>query len=161
MTASLRYAQPLLTAAINAGFRESGVQGLRNLDDLDACPMVAIRTAGIALESVIGYKDRDEAASATAVVDENYLRLLIDLANERFKLNTERTERFRTCLREAMDAFDAKQQIERNWEAAEDRARRKRQEGLRIQSDRRYKADAQKKKAKRDVFEDITSLNVD
>ncbi|KAL2042679.1 hypothetical protein N7G274_004438 [Stereocaulon virgatum] len=54
MAASLYHAQPILTAAINAGFRESGIQSLKNLDDANAFPMVAIRTAGLALESIVG-----------------------------------------------------------------------------------------------------------
>src|SRR5271170_7368875 len=66
MAASLKHAQPVLAAAINAGFRESGVLSLRNLDDPDACPMIAIRTAGLGLESIIGCSHAlSEKASTT------------------------------------------------------------------------------------------------
>ncbi|KAL8879587.1 MAG: hypothetical protein Q9192_008200, partial [Flavoplaca navasiana] len=40
-TASLSHAAPILSAAISAGFRESGVQSLKNLSDPNAIPMVA------------------------------------------------------------------------------------------------------------------------
>ncbi|KAL9576246.1 MAG: hypothetical protein Q9212_007259, partial [Teloschistes hypoglaucus] len=53
-TASLHHAAPVLKAAISAGFRESGVQSLKNLTDPNALPMVAIRSAGLAFESLIG-----------------------------------------------------------------------------------------------------------
>ncbi|KAL8875598.1 MAG: hypothetical protein Q9192_009023, partial [Flavoplaca navasiana] len=42
-TASLSHAAPILSAAISAGFRESGVQSLKNLTDPNAIPMVAVR----------------------------------------------------------------------------------------------------------------------
>ncbi|OQV07716.1 hypothetical protein CLAIMM_12111 [Cladophialophora immunda] len=52
--ATLRHARPLLAAAVNAGFRESGVQSLRALDDAEHGVMVAVRTAGLAFETLVG-----------------------------------------------------------------------------------------------------------
>jgi tRNA wybutosine-synthesizing protein 3 len=54
MTASLHHAQPIVAAAINAGFRESGVQSLKNLSDGNVFPMVAVRSAGLRVESLVG-----------------------------------------------------------------------------------------------------------
>lgn len=79
MTASLHHAQPILAAAINAGFRESGVQSLKNLSDGNAFPMVAVRSAGLRVESLVGVcYDRGggdggdgEGASHHEVLDED------------------------------------------------------------------------------------------
>jgi tRNA wybutosine-synthesizing protein 3 len=99
MTASLKHAQRVLSAAINAGFRESGVQSLRNLDDQETCPMVAVRTSGLALESIIGYlEDGEDVNNIRCVVSEGYLRMVVGMINQRFEANTERTLRFRDHL---------------------------------------------------------------
>lgn len=96
MTASLRHAQSILSAAINAGFRESGVQSLKNLDDPNAFPMVAVRTAGLALGSTIGYSQEtvNGENEVRAMVSEQYLEMLLSIANARFSANTERIKRF-------------------------------------------------------------------
>ncbi|OXV11986.1 hypothetical protein Egran_00250 [Elaphomyces granulatus] len=120
MAATLEHARPVLAAASSAGFRESGLQSLRCLDaagghhhqGADASPIVAVRSSGLFLESIIGYtccpdddEDDDSIAhdpvSPTAIhclVTEEYLRLLVSIANERFTTNSERIGRFRTHL---------------------------------------------------------------
>ena len=120
MAATLKHARPVLAAASSAGFRESGLQSLRCLDaagehrrqGADASPIVAVRSSGLFLESIIGYtccpdddEDDDSIAhnpvSPTAIhclVTEEYLRLLVSIANERFTTNSERIGRFRTHL---------------------------------------------------------------
>jgi tRNA wybutosine-synthesizing protein 3 len=148
MAASLKHAQPVLAAAINAGFRESGVQSLRNLDDPDACPMIAIRTVGLGLESIIGCSHAlSEKASTTydkkdgfdadavheAIVSEEYLNILVRLANERFVVNAERIQRFRSCLGEAMATHTKKRARCSNWMSVESRREHKRQAGLQLQ----------------------------
>ncbi|KAK3169058.1 hypothetical protein OEA41_005506 [Lepraria neglecta] len=155
-TASLHHAQPILAAAINAGFRESGIQSLKNLDDAKAFPMVAIRSSGLALESIVGsmrdcmedlgslsednggYSNDEEVHS---LVREDYLDLLIKLANERFKTNTERMRRFEEDLfrREGGSALGSP------WEDGKDRQERKRAEGLKQQEElRRKKVDGKR-----------------
>ena len=155
MTASLHHAQPILAAAINAGFRESGIQSLKNLDDANAFPMVAIRSSGLALESIVGsmrdcmedigslsedssgYSNDEEVHS---LVREDYLDLLIKLANERFKTNAERMRRFEEDLfrREGSGLGSP-------WEDGKDRQERKRAEGLKQQEKlRRKKADGER-----------------
>lgn len=143
MAATLPAAGPVLTAASAAGFRESGLQSLRCLCyataaivnssgggaatddeavDASACPVVAVRSAGLALESVIGYVERrlvpgsssgggntttnkqgtaeteTEVDFPRSLVSESYLRLLLDAANARFARNEERKARFRDRL---------------------------------------------------------------
>jgi len=147
MTASLHHAQPVLTAAINAGFRESGVQSLKALDDVNSFPMVAVRSAGLALESVVGAchevdqddgEDEDEKEldevdeyeddeTVYSLVSEEYCEMLLKLANERFKSNAKRMERF------GDDLFSRKAGHASDWEDSEARKERKRAEGLKKQ----------------------------
>lgn len=101
MAASLHHAQPVLTAAINAGFRESGIQSLKNLEDPKSFPMVAIRSSGLALETLIGtYNDNDAVSKVNdlvpvdGIITEDGLELLLKLANARFETNHDRTRRF-------------------------------------------------------------------
>lgn len=133
MTASLQHAQPILAAAINAGFRESGIQSLKNLEDHNAFPMLAIRTAGLAFESLIGVvqgrmqdptDDEEVEEHVTRIVSEAYLGLLVSIANERFKVNTERMRRFE------QDLFEREEGLGQAWEDSKSRQERKRAEGL-------------------------------
>ncbi|KAI9737923.1 MAG: hypothetical protein M1834_009293 [Cirrosporium novae-zelandiae] len=134
MAASLKHAQPVLSAAVNSGFRESGVQSLRNLDDPKACPMVAIRTNGLTLESIIGYAvTEDEQENLYSFVTEEYIQMLINIGNERFKANSQRIERFRTNL---LAAITPKKP---DREDPETRRARKREEGLRRKEEMRIK----------------------
>lgn len=138
MSASLHHAQPVLSAAINAGFRESGVQSLRNLADAEACPMVAVRTAGLALESVIGFGMEGQGREiAKSLVDEEYLRMLVAVANERFKANQERGERFIENLLSALAAKEDRRKENGRREESEARRMRKRKEGLQRQREQR------------------------
>ena len=126
MTASLHHAQPILSAAINAGFRESGVQSLKNLDDPNAFPMVAVRTAGLVLGAIIGYAQDIETGKAEVrtLVSEEYLGMLLRIANARFLANTERIQRFDDKL------FGVGTGHESVWEDPQSRRERKRAEGL-------------------------------
>ena len=156
MTASLHHAQPILAAAINAGFRESGIQSLKNLGDPNAFPMVAIRTAGLAFESVVGVvpnrrqdkKDGEEFDEhITRIVSEAYLELLIGIANERFKINVERSRRFE------QDLFKREEGHGQAWEDSKSRQERKRAEGLEQQQASRKEQRTQEK--------GVTSLDID
>jgi tRNA wybutosine-synthesizing protein 3 len=123
MAATLQHAQPVLAAASSAGFRESGLQSLRCLASLDdagdatslppsSFPMVAVRSSGLALESIIGCSSDDDQPSRSSegvpvtganslvqsLVTEEYLAMLVSIANERFIVNKARVSRFRTHL---------------------------------------------------------------
>ena len=125
MTASLHHAQPVLSAAISAGFRESGIQSLKNINDPDSCPMVAVRSSGLALESLVGmmiHSGIEEEVSA--IVDEEYLTLILSLANQRLDSNAERIQRF------CKNLFEREDKIQSVWEDSVIRKERKRAEGL-------------------------------
>lgn len=133
MCASLHHARPLLSAAINAGFRESGVQSLKNLDDLEACPMVAIRTAGgLSLQSVIGFVESNELNEDRyyGLIPENHLKVLFEAANAKFEANSQLPRIFRNCLKDALETQQSKALRNIRWEDPIDRKIRKRQEGL-------------------------------
>ncbi|EXJ62946.1 hypothetical protein A1O7_03390 [Cladophialophora yegresii CBS 114405] len=162
--ASLFHARPLLSAAINAGFRESGVQSLRVLDpaEADKGVMVAVRTAGLGFDTVVGRvegrelegddgdgdtatpsQQHDETYDADGdtvpqpqhsetyrrMVGEEYLRMCVEVVNERFGWNEERRERFRAELKRAMER-EGEGLVDTGWEDKEARRRRKREEGL-------------------------------
>lgn len=158
MAASLYHAAPLLTAALNAGFRESGIQSLKNLSDPTSFPMLAIRSSGLALESVIGaYEDRDESyedrnqsfedqqksnedreedsgreREVDCLVSEEYLEMLVRVANQRFVVNGERTRRFEEEVFRRGEGEGEDGGVRREgWEDRGVRRERMRREGLR------------------------------
>ncbi|KAF7182660.1 hypothetical protein CNMCM7691_002321 [Aspergillus felis] len=145
MTATLHHAHPVLSAAATSGFRESGLQSLRCLEGENGpSPIVAVRSAGLSLESVIGYcessDEEDDASSKEPVirslVTEDYLQMLVAISNERFSINAERKERFRTsllhlCLREQACGSRTRPKAKpEGWEDPAARRERKRAEGL-------------------------------
>ncbi|KAL8661974.1 MAG: hypothetical protein Q9202_005100 [Teloschistes flavicans] len=152
-TASLHHASPILKAAIAAGFRESGVQSLKNLTDANALPMVAVRSAGLAFESLIGrvaaprrdlgsdnnnnnnnHDGGDEGGNREVVVEalvsEEYLEILMGIANARFAANGERMRRFERLLFNRAGDRDGGR-VDEGWEDGAKRRERKRAEGLR------------------------------
>ena len=151
MCASLHHAKPLLAAAVSSGFRESGVQSLKNLTDGEVCPMVAVRSAGLGFESVVGIVDDDDGGNGEhegwedgdgtsaqdqgaredrcrAVIGEDMLRLFVGVVNGRFVENERRRNRFMHELRRAMGNEE-----EVDWEDQAIRRQRKREEGIKAQ----------------------------
>jgi tRNA wybutosine-synthesizing protein 3 len=96
LSASLTDASKVLAAASAAGFRESGAMGLSANKDGSVTPMVAVRSNGLGLDSIIGYINRHE--EPICIVSEEHLHLLNTIANKRFEVNTERIERFHQAL---------------------------------------------------------------
>ncbi|KEQ65615.1 uncharacterized protein M437DRAFT_41233 [Aureobasidium melanogenum CBS 110374] len=96
LCASLESAQKLDTAALQSGFRESGISSI-STDNLRASTaMVAIRNTDLAFDSVIGYEADD--GKLIPMVTEAYMRVLVELCNEKFKVNKQKTEAFREAL---------------------------------------------------------------
>lgn len=89
-------------------------------------PMVAIRSMGLLLESLVG---EQVGARRSCSVTPDYLERLLDISNQRFQENTKRIARFRAAVLEATNAKTKKDGTE--WEDAEARRARKREEGLR------------------------------
>jgi tRNA wybutosine-synthesizing protein 3 len=128
LTASLDHAQTVLRAALSAGFRESGAVALTGSAQQPAMPIIAVRSIGLAFESMIGF---ESGGKRQAVVSEEYLRLLVQIANERFTENKKRMERFHAVLQTALAA--AKPGKHLDWEEAGARRERLRSEGLKRQ----------------------------
>jgi tRNA wybutosine-synthesizing protein 3 len=122
--------QRVLTAALSAGFRESGAVSLSASKSTEANPIVAVRSTGYSFDAIIGYQD--EQGENIALVDEAYLQTLVAISNERFQVNEERISRFRSAL---LNQYDRDRIVctatpKPDWEDAETRRQRKRQEGL-------------------------------
>ena len=81
---------------MQAGFRESGAINLTSYENQPTTPMVAVRSSGLGLDCLVGYVG--EGGRIFSFVSEEYLRLLVQTANERFKTNTDRITRFRSLL---------------------------------------------------------------
>ncbi|CZT00977.1 related to DUF207 domain protein [Rhynchosporium agropyri] len=132
LTASLQQAQLVLSAALQAGFRESGALNLTpsSGNNEPPIPMVGIRSMGLALESVIGFEDQGREI---CMVPEWQLRHMIEVSNQRFVENTKRIERFRTLLLEMSESGMGKERKGdgREWEDAGARRERKKAEGMR------------------------------
>ena len=107
----------MLAAALQAGFRESGAINLVEAGNKPVTPMVAVRTNGLAVDSIIGYTADDE--QLFTLVTESYLQSLIHIANERFSSNSERIDRFRQLLRAKYDKLESNER-----ELARKKARR-------------------------------------
>lgn len=155
LTASPQHAQLLLTCGLQAGFRESGAINLLppSSSSSTATPMVAIRSMGLGLESLIG---RETNGTKHCTVSGEYLKALIRIANERFIENARRIERFRVLLKKAalsggLDGGVTSSKGRRavvaageSWEDADARRERKRAEGLRRAEEVRRLKDEQK-----------------
>jgi tRNA wybutosine-synthesizing protein 3 len=128
-----------MKAALNAGFRESGIRNITTRPQQDGpMPHVAVRGMGLGLDSVIGYVDdhgeveHEAKLVIRSMVDEAYLRALVSITNTKFEENSRRTEAFRLellklCSREHTIGPEPNA---RQWEDAAARRERKRREGL-------------------------------
>lgn len=97
-------------------------------------PMVAIRSMGLSLESLVGHQDLD--GQRRRIVSAGYFKMLLQISNERFVENTKRIERFRTAFNEAAldpNASGIPKKLNpegKEWEDAAARRERLRAEGL-------------------------------
>ena len=118
------------------------------MEDPNAFPMVAIRSSGLAFESLVGFipnptADGDEVEEhITLTASETYLELLLGIANDRFRVNTERTQRFEQALFKKMEGLGP------GWEDEKSRQDRKRAEGLELQ---RMRQKAKKNRVQSDL----------
>jgi tRNA wybutosine-synthesizing protein 3 len=121
LAASLNEASSVLSAAFNAGFRESGAMSLPKPTAEESNLMVGVRSLGVSFDCIIGSQDdHDELHS---LVDDNYLRNMFAIANERFKTNKERINRFQIEVERMLECNISVEDVET-------RRRRKREEGL-------------------------------
>ena len=112
-------------------------------------PLVAVRSTGLALDSIIGYLQEhngmDPQTSMQSMVSEGYLQTLVALGNERFIENAKRTEHFRKNLLRLCDPSTARdggnERLSSSaWEEGATRRERKRAEGLQKQQELRARA---------------------
>lgn len=108
---------------MSAGFRESGIGAIS--DELDRI-MVAIRTNGLGLDSIIATVRND--GGMHLLVSSQHIRMLLQLANSRFAINKQRTDRFRDALLALQHAAEVPERPD--WEPAVERKARLRAEGL-------------------------------
>lgn len=129
LTDSVKEAQVALNAALAAGFRESGISGILDSKGQLSNPMVAVRSSGLAMDSIIGFQAAlDGIDRICAMVSESYLRTLVQVANERFKVNLHRVDRFRQAFMEQVGHHSLN--VASVFEPADVRKERKRREGL-------------------------------
>lgn len=149
LTASLAHAQLLLRCALAAGFRESGAVSVAPNDGSPetaasdhegSMPVVAVRSMGLGLASVVGVGvdgGGPTAARGRCIVSRSYLARLARVTDQRFATNRERTERFRVAVAAAMEKEQDPQACTKGgrshkpgWEDAAARKVRLRAEGL-------------------------------
>jgi tRNA wybutosine-synthesizing protein 3 len=126
----LEDSQHVLAAALGSGFRESGAVSLTPSRDGEINPMVAVRSSGYSFDAIIGYQS--DTGKNIALVDETYLQTLFNIANDRFRVNSERIKRFEVALHEQYhpESIPRADVNKPEWEAADVRKQRKREEGL-------------------------------
>ena len=129
LTESVKHAQLALNAALAAGFRESGISGILDSKHQPSNPMVAVRSSGLGMDSIIGFRTSDGGTDRiNPMVSESYLRTLIQVANERFHVNARRMERFRQAFLEQVGRCSLPDRDA--FEPTDVRKERKRKEGL-------------------------------
>ena len=133
LSSSPSNAQKALHAATAAGFRESGISNIVDDKSGPACPMVAVRSSGLAFDSIIGFQCPPTSSTGTSevhpMVSESYLRTLLHVANERLDINEQRKLRFREAF--LSQAFGVTTSASRpGFEPSAVRKERLRREGL-------------------------------
>ena len=125
LTASPEHAQLVIQAGMGAGFRETGaVSVLARRGEDEAMPMVAVRSMGLSFESLVGVES--DGRGRRCIVGDEYLGMIVRIANERFAENAKRIAR----LEAALELAFAPKGLE-GWEDTETRRERKRVEGFR------------------------------
>lgn len=103
-------------------------------------PIVAVRSMGLSLESLIGYEDAIEGRKL--LVPPEHLDILMQISDERFIENTRRIERFAAAFREALIMPVKRNAAGEEWEDSAARKERMRAEGLKRQAERKARASA-------------------
>ncbi|KAI5778721.1 methyltransferase TYW3-domain-containing protein [Geopyxis carbonaria] len=125
-TRNLETAQCIVSTALSCGFRESGI--MNSTTSRHRFPIVAVRCAGLSMDSPIGVYDEDTGAVRRLVSDET-LAVLVQFSNLKFEENIQRVQGLASTLEAAL--FEEASQTPTQWEDKEVRKARKRAEGLR------------------------------
>ena len=100
-----------------------------------------MRSSALASDTVIGYQD--SSGNLLSLVDESYLQQLVDVANDRFRANSEKKGKFRSALLNRYDSAKHAKTPSNEWEDPVVRKERKRTEGLKRQLERRERRSTQ------------------
>ena len=125
---------------MTAGFRESGISSLPDTKGELSNIVVAVRSSGLGLDSIIGFHTDDVGGHRVIpMVSEPYLHTLFHVANQRFVVNSHRTERFREALMEPttkdyVHSDDTATKDPSGYEPAAERRERLRKQGLQRQA---------------------------
>lgn len=95
--------------------------------------MVAVRSSGLALDCIVGSVEPGSVIGEEVIhssVSEAYLETVVGIANARFEQNASRISRFQELLLRHFDTSNNKKGNVSDWEDAEVRRQRKREEGL-------------------------------
>jgi tRNA wybutosine-synthesizing protein 3 len=95
--------------------------------------MVAVRTTSLTFDSVIGYEGAD--GKLIPMVTEAYMRVLVELCNERFRKNKEKTEALREALFTSFGPPQSQYSGPSAWEPIEQRRARMKEDGIRRQAE--------------------------
>lgn len=145
LTASPEHAQLVIQAGMGAGFRETGaVSVLAKRGEEEAMPMVAVRSMGLSFESLVGVES--EELGRRCIVSDEYLDMIVRIANERFVENAKRIARLEAALDQAFAPKGPE-----GWEDAETRKERKREEGLRRREELKRQQVEQREESKLDL----------
>ncbi|CAC9889940.1 unnamed protein product [Aureobasidium pullulans] len=136
VSSSLESAQKIHTAALQSGFRESGISSISTDNLRTSTAMVAIRTNDLVFDNIIGYEGPD--GRLIPMVTEAYMRILIELGNQKFQANKARTQQFQNALLTSFGPPQAQYSGPCAWEPIEQRRVRMREDDI------RRKADAQR-----------------
>ncbi|KAK3396061.1 methyltransferase TYW3-domain-containing protein [Sordaria brevicollis] len=177
LTTSPSHAHLAIQSGMTSGFRETGAVSILprlpahsssssssttsqapSADTNTPNPIVAIRSMGLSFESLIGVQ---RGSHRQSLVTPEYLSLLVKIANERFEENKKRIARFREALRLAFGAEGSGAATEENkkvgdsgeWEDAEARKQRKREEGLARREEVRKRKEEERERKRREAEE--------
>ena len=136
LTASPEHAQVLIKAAVSSGFRETGAINLipsHNTREglLPPHPIVAIRTAGVAFESLLGFETM--SCQRALLTTRHGIAAMVDIAVERSIENASRRSRFEDTLFDLLQRAEGRRARADAWEDPEERRKRMRMEGLQRQ----------------------------
>ena len=143
----------VLKCGLQAGYRESGAINLLAGKQDSGCanPIVAVRSMGLSIESLIGI---EKDGRRRAIVSSEYLRMLVGIANNRFEENLKRIARFRESLRVTIEQEAAGSRREKGA-AREARRENKMAEGLKRRDELRKERETQGARAEEDGLADL------
>jgi tRNA wybutosine-synthesizing protein 3 len=129
LTSSIESAQKVHAAAIQSGFGESGISSISTDSLRTSTAEVNIRTTNLAFDSVIGYEGVD--GKLIPMVTEAYMRVLVELGNQKFIINKQQRERFRSAIANTFRPPVVQASGPCAWEPIEQRRARMMEDGVR------------------------------